>query len=550
MTNLVNGSLLTLPTPIRDATPQSIAMLRERCSALGIPTWRADSGGVLLQGPIEKGTLSILLGSLPMTRLIGDQAKRWSQQQDPEIVRLFPGCWGIPLAEYRRRDRIGTLIALAMGAEAVEDEFFHTLCSAAHLDVQATRRALLPRTRFDELSARTTRDLLLFMAGDLTRIEEHDSTTLSFTRQLTDCYETIDLLYSLGRSMNDLTQPETFMLGLCERLNKTLVFGYVGACFIEDPRLGASVSGKHFVLGDLDLGIEELRRGLLESRSTRTAGPLILTELSGRPIVGAGQILALPIVRSGGLVGFVFAGDKQGDDNQVSSYDIQLLEAAAGYAAAFLDNAVLYADQQDLFLGTIEALTASIDAKDPYTCGHSERVARYSRTIARHLGVSEELQDRIWIGAVLHDVGKIGIEDRVLKKGGVLTAAEYEQMKLHTVIGAEILGPIEQLREMLPIVRWHHEAWNGRGYPDGLRGEEIPLLARIVGVADTFDAITTTRPYQTAHTPEYGVQTVTKLTGTRFDAKVVTAFLKAWEAGDIVVDQVQAAPAAETEAAS
>ncbi len=205
---------------------------------------------------------------------------------------------------------------------------------------------------------------------------------------------------------------------------------------------------------------------------------------------------------------------------------------------------------RELFVSSIRAFAAAIDAKDPYTRGHSERVARYSRTIARHLGVSEELQDRIWIGAVLHDVGKIGIEDRVLKKGGVLTAAEYDQMKLHTVIGAEILGPIEQLREMLPIVRWHHEAWNGRGYPDGLRGEEIPLLARIVGVADTFDAITTTRPYQTAHTPEYGVQTVTKLTGTRFDAKVVTAFLKAWEAGDIVVDQATAAAATQAEAAS
>lgn len=205
---------------------------------------------------------------------------------------------------------------------------------------------------------------------------------------------------------------------------------------------------------------------------------------------------------------------------------------------------------RDLFVSSLRAFAAAIDAKDPYTRGHSERVARYSRTIARHLGLADELQERIWIGALLHDVGKIGIEDRVLKKGGVLTAAEYDQMKLHTVIGADILGPIEQLREMLPIVRWHHEAWNGRGYPDGLRGEEIPLLARVVGVADTFDAITTTRPYQTAHTPEYGVQTVTKLTGTRFDAKVVTAFLKAWEAGEIVVEPMVVVPVAAGDIAS
>ena len=137
---------------------------------------------------------------------------------------------------------------------------------------------------------------------------------------------------------------------------------------------------------------------------------------------------------------------------------------------------------------------------------------------------------------MLHDVGKIGIEDHILKKNGVLTNEEYEIMKLHPVIGADILTPIGALREMLPAVRWHHESWNGRGYPDGLKGEEIPLIARIVAVADTFDAITTNRPYQNAYSAEYGVETITKLTGARFDAKVVTAFLRAFETGSIKVE--------------
>ncbi|HPA96001.1 MAG: HD domain-containing protein [Acidobacteria bacterium] len=186
-----------------------------------------------------------------------------------------------------------------------------------------------------------------------------------------------------------------------------------------------------------------------------------------------------------------------------------------------------------LFISSIRAFAAAIDAKDPYTRGHSERVATLSRAIARHLGQSEEFQQRLWIGALLHDVGKIGIEDRVLKKGGVLTAEEYEEMKRHPTVGADILAPIEPLRDMLPAVRWHHENWNGRGYPDGLRGEEVPLMARIVAVADCFDAITTNRPYQKAYEPPYAVATITKLAGTRFDAKVVTAFLRAYEAGEI-----------------
>ncbi|HYU31981.1 MAG TPA: HD domain-containing phosphohydrolase [Thermoanaerobaculia bacterium] len=188
---------------------------------------------------------------------------------------------------------------------------------------------------------------------------------------------------------------------------------------------------------------------------------------------------------------------------------------------------------RDLFIGSLRAFVAAIDAKDPYTRGHSERVAAVSRVIARSLGLPEDVQHKIWIGALLHDVGKIGVEDQVLRKAGKLSDEEFEQMKAHTVIGAEIMTPIEQIREMIPAIRSHHEAWNGRGYPDGLRGEQIPLYARIVGVADTFDAITTNRPYQKAYSLLFAVETITKLTGSRFDAKIVTAFLRAFEGGEV-----------------
>jgi putative nucleotidyltransferase with HDIG domain len=188
---------------------------------------------------------------------------------------------------------------------------------------------------------------------------------------------------------------------------------------------------------------------------------------------------------------------------------------------------------RELFIGSLRAFVAAIDAKDPYTRGHSERVASVSRTIARYLQLPEDVQHKVWIGALLHDVGKIGVEDSILRKEGVLAPEEYEQMKLHTVKGAEIMTPFDQLKEMIPAIRSHHEAWNGRGYPDGLKGENIPLFARIVAVADTFDAITTNRPYQQAYSLQFAVDTITRLTGNRFDAKIVTAFLRAFEAGEI-----------------
>jgi putative nucleotidyltransferase with HDIG domain len=198
---------------------------------------------------------------------------------------------------------------------------------------------------------------------------------------------------------------------------------------------------------------------------------------------------------------------------------------------------------RELFISSVRAFSAAIDAKDPYTSGHSERVAELALSIARHLGQNEEFQQKVWIGALLHDIGKIGVEDRVLRKGGVLTPAEFELMKAHPTVGAEILGPLEALRDMIPIVRWHHENWNGRGYPDGLRGEEIPLSARIVAVADCYDAVTTERPYQKAYEPRYAAEVITKLAGSRFDAKVVTAFLRAFELGDLM-QQVREHPTA------
>jgi len=202
---------------------------------------------------------------------------------------------------------------------------------------------------------------------------------------------------------------------------------------------------------------------------------------------------------------------------------------------------------RELFIGSIRAFAAAIDAKDPYTRGHSERVASVSRIIARNLSLPEETRQKIWIAGVLHDVGKIGVEDQILRKVGRLTDDEYEQMKQHTVIGADIMASIEPLREMLPVIRWHHESWNGRGYPDGKKGEQIPLWARIVAVADTFDAITTNRPYQKAFSLDEAISIITKLTGSRFDAKVVTAFFRAYESGEVTTPDPGPAPKAEAE---
>jgi HD-GYP domain-containing protein (c-di-GMP phosphodiesterase class II) len=187
---------------------------------------------------------------------------------------------------------------------------------------------------------------------------------------------------------------------------------------------------------------------------------------------------------------------------------------------------------QELFSDTINALTAAIDAKDPYTHGHSERVNEYAVIIARYMSLTPEQAREINIASRLHDVGKIAIRDSVLGKQGPLTAEEFEEMKSHTVRGEAIMAPIRQMRAILPGLRNHHERWAGGGYPDGLKGEAIPRMARIIAVADTFDATTTERPYQRAMTFEQAKNRINELRGTGLDPEVVDAFNRAFDAGE------------------
>jgi HD-GYP domain-containing protein (c-di-GMP phosphodiesterase class II) len=190
-------------------------------------------------------------------------------------------------------------------------------------------------------------------------------------------------------------------------------------------------------------------------------------------------------------------------------------------------------ENKALFMGSIQMLAGAVDEKDPYTRGHSDRVTKYSLMIATEMGLDPGFLEILRVSAQLHDVGKIGIEDRILKKPGALTPEEFEIMKTHTTKGANILRPVPQLREMLPGIELHHEALNGRGYPYSLKDDEIPLLARVIAVADTFDALTTNRPYQQAHDPIEALRIIQNLSGQRLDPRAVAALLAVFQRGEI-----------------
>jgi HD-GYP domain-containing protein (c-di-GMP phosphodiesterase class II) len=183
-----------------------------------------------------------------------------------------------------------------------------------------------------------------------------------------------------------------------------------------------------------------------------------------------------------------------------------------------------YQDLKELLVGLTRSLTAALDAKDSYTFGHSERVARVAVELGRELGLSPDDLSDIYLAGLLHDVGKIGVRDNVLTKPGPLTREEYEHIKLHVTVGYNILSELHPIRNLLPGVLWHHERWDGQGYPHGLAGEAIPLLARVLAVADAFDAMSTARPYREAMPPHRVEEILAAGAGTQWDARVIEAF--------------------------
>jgi hypothetical protein len=208
------------------------------------------------------------------------------------------------------------------------------------------------------------------------------------------------------------------------------------------------------------------------------------------------------------------------------SGDMKLVESLAEQIRLATSRAELYENLRLFLTATVKTLVGAIEAKDSYTSGHSERVTLVSMLIGRELDISPEDQETLRWASILHDVGKIGMPEEILRKPGRLTPEEFQVIKEHPDRGHQLLMPIDQLAQAAAIVRAHHETVDGKGYPLGLKGDEIPLLARIIAVADTFDALTSTRPYRTARSLDHALAEILRVRGTQLDGPVVDGFLK------------------------
>lgn len=504
------------------------AMLRDRCERMSLPVWRCNAAGVILVEPDADGLVGLFLSSQPLSRAVAHAVAELSGDAPSEPIALDAGCWLMVIPEIRRKRLAGYVGVLALGQDIFQSEIFSRACSSGQLDPAATRRCLRDFAIHDERTVAQAMRALRWMVEDLEAVGELDETVAGFTEQLSNAYETIDLLYGLGHSMNEPNEPAQFIEAALERLHEAMDFAWLAATFVDDAAIAPGVHGRLLLTGvplmtnaALERAVRRLVIDLDNPRERR-----ILSDVADFAPDGGPQLVVQPILRAGVLAGHLIAGDKGGSDPQVSSYDTHLMEAASGYIGPFLENASLYEAQQQMFLGTLRALTSAIDAKDPYTCGHSERVAHLSARLAERLALPPERVERVHIAGLVHDVGKIGVPEAILGKKGRLSDDEFAAIREHPAIGYRIVKDIPMLGDVLPGVLHHHERWDGQGYPSRLAGDAIPLIARIIGICDTFDAMSSTRSYRPAMTREHVLDEIRRCAGTQFDPALIDPFLR------------------------
>jgi HD-GYP domain-containing protein (c-di-GMP phosphodiesterase class II) len=364
--------------------------------------------------------------------------------------------------------------------------------------------------------------------------------------ELAQTYEELVLLHRLSTNMKVTEADSNYLQMACDSLTEIVFVEGIAILLekiIDDERHWVIAAGSGLIdmddrsaavlysrlTDDINCGKEALLDSEVDSEfrydwqdriKNIIAVPLFSKDKSESQITGRKS--------SGSVMGFMVAINRIGKQD-FDSTDVKLFNSVAGGCAVFIENGRLFKDLKELFIGSLKALTSSIDAKDTYTHGHSERVAYISRWIAERLSrqepLDEEQMHKVYLAGLLHDIGKIGIEEAVLRKNDKLTEQEFERVKKHPSIGAGILREIHQMREIVPGVLCHHERVDGRGYPNHLVGDEIPLLGKIIGLADSFDAMTSKRTYRDAMTVEQALEEVERGLGTQFDEKIGRVFL-------------------------
>src|SRR5688572_16604884 len=443
-----------------------------------------------------------------------------------EVWNTLPGVVVAAFPYVEKRHLAGVLLLAAKGSSFRLGEEVMRVCSRLGIDgIWLNRQAEELPIYGDEAIQRQAR-LLLGMIRDQVRLAGLEGELDSLSGQLANTYEELSLIYQLSSGMRINRRAGDFFKQAC--LDVMEVMGVRGM----GVALKQNVDQKEPVLyGSLSLPpgkVHRLAEELMNLMSGRKSVLLVNDLHNDKTFAWLGeyakQIIAVPLQREDQILGCLFGIDKL--SGEFDSVDSKLLNSIANESAIYLENVTLFADVHGLMMGLLHSLTSAVDAKDAYTCGHSERVALLSRHLAKTIKLTDAEVERVYMAGLLHDVGKIGVPEAVLQKPGKLTPEEFDQMKKHPEIGARILADIKQIKDIIPGVLHHHERYDGKGYPAGLAGENIPAMGRILCLADCFDAMTSNRTYRKALPLEVALTEIRRCSGTQFDPAMAEAFLK------------------------
>jgi putative nucleotidyltransferase with HDIG domain len=445
----------------------------------------------------------------------------------PRRWNLFPGVEAAAFPYIEKRQLAGVFVLAAKTIQFNLTQDIQRTCSALKLDPAWLIEQARNLPGHDAASIEHHAQLLLAMVRDQLRISTSQQELDNLSGQLANTYEELSLIYQISGGMKVNRRTTDFFKQTCVDVMQVLGVRAMGVALSSDkpgwtePVLFGRLALSPFKLKQLGA---ELNRALRDRKGVFLCNDLQRDKTFKWLATDAKQLVAVPLQWQDEILGCIFGLDKE--SGEFNSVDAKLLNSIANESAIYLENARLFEDVHGLMMGLLHALTSAVDAKDAYTCGHSERVALLSQTLAREAHLPEPQVERIYMAGLLHDVGKIGVPESVLQKAGRLTPEEFEHMKKHPEIGARILSDIKQVEDVIPGVLHHHERYDGRGYPAGLAGKEIPLMGRIICLADCFDAMSSNRTYRRALPLEVALIEIRRCSGSQFDPALVEAFLK------------------------
>ncbi len=471
----------------------------------------------------------LVVGSDPLRVMMCERVRRAFATGCPQQAVFGDGLRLVAVPVFRRSRPVFVVAAAVLGADGTTDCAVEWLAEHGGCPREEARRRLRGERPMDDDALATVARLLAQFGGERIKRIDAEEEVVSVGAKLSESYEEITLYQRIASKIRVSQPSEAFFQALCSEMLEFLEIEGLAALFRDSHEHGNEP--RVVTVGDVSLDTEGLlrlyhhfERDLMDGREAIIANDCRASADLRVVVPGVNNMVLVPMRQGNKLYGILAAFNKL-DQGEFFSTDVKLVSSVTGTIAVFVENSHLYDNLHQLMLGTVRALVSSIDAKDQYTCGHSERVAWISRRIAERMGLDGEFVERVYLAGLLHDIGKIGIPEAILLKNGRLEPHEYDVMKRHPLIGAKILAGVRELEDVIPGVLHHHERLDGRGYPNGLGGEGVPLEGRIIGLADSLDAMTSHRVYRPAMPREKVENEIVRCTGTQFDVRCVDALM-------------------------